>query len=567
MQMITSVFETILLLSLLGTVAALAVTLLSAAVKRKINSSWLCSIHLLVLLFFLVPFWLVFDLPVKAIDVSGQLNGVIPAEIEPIDSVERNEKDQFDMDKRNEVIPTGNDLGASPSERSGNEVPIHDSPAAKTGFKEILVFCWIAGGLIVSMKHFIGYRKFKVQIEKSNIEVRDRKTLDLLERYKKEMNIKKIALSINPCVQSPILFGFQRACIIIPNLSFSYGDLVMILKHECIHYKRKDNYIKLLGLGVKCVHWFNPAVYCHFSKINQLCEMACDEKLIKTLDYEGRKQYVLMIIHALEMIKKERQGIFAAFGSNLKTVERRVKNIMCEKKPDSKGYISFITVTALICFFTIGVAYAISPDKEMTKAEAESLKNLTTVDNQGEQVENQAIADLVAEEMQKYGVSVENAETVIDSKIQTILSNELAVLPDNTSYSGIITDLATGEILAAAGNVTDKIYPGMALRGVIGAIVEDSGITDSMAKASDDPLIYTDGADTDSIRYWNANERKGFQSLQQTIVNSCEPALARFFSELEPDGALEYLKGFGLIPEDTSSKCLKCILLYWEMGK
>ncbi|WP_219710564.1 M56 family metallopeptidase, partial [Clostridioides difficile] len=62
---------------------------------------------------------------------------------------------------------------------------------------------------------------------------------------------------------------------------FKEKELKLIFRHELIHYKRKDNFLKLIMLIVNILYWFNPICYLLKKHFNEVCELSCDELVIK----------------------------------------------------------------------------------------------------------------------------------------------------------------------------------------------------------------------------------------------------------------------------------------------
>jgi len=65
------------------------------------------------------------------------------------------------------------------------------------------------------------------------------------------LDIKR-QLNISTCnqVQSPLLIGFIKPCIVLPAQDFTAEQYYFILKHELIHYKHRDLFYKLILLFV-----------------------------------------------------------------------------------------------------------------------------------------------------------------------------------------------------------------------------------------------------------------------------------------------------------------------------
>lgn len=102
-----------------------------------------------------------------------------------------------------------------------------------------------------------------------------------------------------------------------------------ILAHEDVHIRRRDYVLKLVGLAVVVLHWFNPFAWVTFSYLCGDMEMSCDEQVVRRLGMEERKPYSLALLKAAE------QGgglvLPPSFGES--HIRARIANILrCRKR-------------------------------------------------------------------------------------------------------------------------------------------------------------------------------------------------------------------------------------------
>lgn len=109
----------------------------------------------------------------------------------------------------------------------------------------------------------------------------------------------------NATVETPILIGFFRPAVILPDKKYEDKKLRNILIHEMIHMKRYDILVKWLLIFIGSIHWFNPLVYFVRREINKACELACDESVIKRFDISEMQLYGdTLIAVAADSIRK-----------------------------------------------------------------------------------------------------------------------------------------------------------------------------------------------------------------------------------------------------------------------
>lgn len=99
--------------------------------------------------------------------------------------------------------------------------------------------------------------------------------------------------------QGPMLIGFMKPMIILPERSYSQQELLLILRHELVHHRQHDLWYKLVLLAANAVHWFNPLVYLLIGQANRDVEQVCDEKVVANQDMAYRKAYSMTILQAM----------------------------------------------------------------------------------------------------------------------------------------------------------------------------------------------------------------------------------------------------------------------------
>lgn len=130
-------------------------------------------------------------------------------------------------------------------------------------------------------------------------------------------------------ISSPFLLGLFQPRIYLPaGLQDSYRTY--ILRHEQIHMLRGDYAIKAILFAITCVHWFNPLVWLAFGLMSRDMEMSCDEKVIRELGYEIKKNYSTSLL-SLATGRSLLHATPLAFGEG--SIKGRIKNVLSYKKP------------------------------------------------------------------------------------------------------------------------------------------------------------------------------------------------------------------------------------------
>lgn len=98
---------------------------------------------------------------------------------------------------------------------------------------------------------------------------------------------------------SPMMYGYFKPKILLPHTDFSEEELAVILRHEQMHCKRGDLWVKFLLLVASAVHWFNPLVHLMVRRANRDLEYACDDAMLRGTDMEFRKLYAKTILKTM----------------------------------------------------------------------------------------------------------------------------------------------------------------------------------------------------------------------------------------------------------------------------
>lgn len=225
-----------------------------------------------------------------------------------------------------------------------------DSTAArKITLNEVLFIVWILGIVVFLLYHLTLYFLFKRSVLRFSRPVEDKQILGLWCEVKEEMEISQnIRLLSCKKVRSPMMTGFFKPVLLLPDLSFSSFDLKIILKHELIHYKRKDIWYKLLLICANAVHWFNPLIYFMVAMSNRNLEMVCDSEVISDSDIIFRKQYSETILSAIHKGNLRQTTFSTYFYGGKKTMKERFINIFDMGKK-RRGIVALYVVLAVVC--------------------------------------------------------------------------------------------------------------------------------------------------------------------------------------------------------------------------
>lgn len=160
-------------------------------------------------------------------------------------------------------------------------------------------------------------------------------------------------------VESPFILGLFRPLIYLP-FNMTDEDMANVLAHENAHLKRRDHLIKPLAFLLLTVYWFNPLVWLAYILLCRDIELACDERVVKDLGEQERRDYGA----ALLVCSVSRKSIAAcplAFGEV--GVKERIRSVLNYKKP-----AFWIIVVAIVACIVLAVCFLTNPKNEKLHA-------------------------------------------------------------------------------------------------------------------------------------------------------------------------------------------------------
>ena len=124
-----------------------------------------------------------------------------------------------------------------------------------------------------------------------------------------------------------------------------------VLAHEQAHLARRDHWWKPLGFALLAVYWFNPVLWLAYTLLCRDIELACDERVIRTMDESAVKTYSTVLL-ACSMPRKAVITCPLAFGEV--GVKERVRNALHYKKPAFWIVVAsaVVCIVVAVCFLT-----------------------------------------------------------------------------------------------------------------------------------------------------------------------------------------------------------------------
>ena len=159
-------------------------------------------------------------------------------------------------------------------------------------------------------------------------------------------------------ISSPFILGVVKPHIYLPS-TLDEVQRQNVLSHERAHLTRRDHWWKPLGFALLAVYWFNPVLWLAYTLLCRDIELACDERVIRTMDESAVKTYSTVLL-ACSMPRKAVITCPLAFGEV--AVKERVRNALRYKKP------AFWVVAASVAVcVVVAVCFLTNPEHETMK--------------------------------------------------------------------------------------------------------------------------------------------------------------------------------------------------------
>ena len=151
-------------------------------------------------------------------------------------------------------------------------------------------------------------------------------------------------------ISSPFILGVVKPHIYLPS-GLDEVQRQNVLSHERAHLARRDHWWKPLGFALLAVYWFNPVLWLAYALLCRDIELACDERVIRTMDESAVKTYSTVLL-ACSMPRKAVITCPLAFGEV--GVKERVRNALRYKKPAFWVVAASVAVCVVVavCFLT-----------------------------------------------------------------------------------------------------------------------------------------------------------------------------------------------------------------------
>lgn len=217
-------------------------------------------------------------------------------------------------------------------------------------------------------------------------------------------------------IDTPFIFGVLRPRVFLPS-DIEKADLPYVLAHEQAHLKRRDHLWKPLGFLLLTVYWFNPVLWVAYILFCKDMELACDERVLRTLGAACKKPYSNALINC-SVPRKRISACPLAFGET--GVKERVRSVLNYKKP-----AFWLAAVAVVAVAVAALVFLTNPETEnvqtladITQASAlfDNVETLKLVEEKGETTAPASQTQTILSDLQATEISV---DPVSENRAQT----------------------------------------------------------------------------------------------------------------------------------------------------
>ncbi len=286
----TQLFETILQISL-STAAVIGVLLLLVPLwQKRYSAKWRKAIWFIIAVRLLMPFSL--ELPQTPVQMNVDLQAAPAWQANMVDNAIADEAPALATDNAMQTVNhTAQNNGAVVS-----DVTVAKEQQLSRG--QLWALVWLIGVVLFLLAHGAQYAVFRRRVLCNAQPLLEQERL--LQQASDGLKLRHYpSVLLSSKAQGPMLIGFMKSAIILPERIYNERELLLILRHELVHYQQHDLWYKLVLLLANAVHWFNPLVYLMNRQANRDVEQVCDDKVVANQDMDYRKAYSMTILQAM----------------------------------------------------------------------------------------------------------------------------------------------------------------------------------------------------------------------------------------------------------------------------
>ncbi|MFI3238798.1 MAG: M56 family metallopeptidase [Lachnospiraceae bacterium] len=217
-------------------------------------------------------------------------------------------------------------------EAMDNSTMLLEKPSYNISTFSVLLSIWIVGAWLCMVVRAIQFKIITIKLMETALHPVSKNIILLVELLCVEYRIKRIPeVLIQPDITSPMLIGYIKPVILLPDTNIGDAELELILRHELQHHKCKDVWYKLFIVVISDLYWFNPVLRLMKLRAFQDVEYVCDDRVMKCLAVDEKKQYATMILKGMANDSKRDITFSTCFYVGENASKERIKQMFYHK--------------------------------------------------------------------------------------------------------------------------------------------------------------------------------------------------------------------------------------------
>lgn len=330
--MISTIFNQILYISFLGTIAALIILPVKAAAKNRLGIKFQYAVDFIFIIRLLLC---------VGITTSISIYNYVPSYSSTIMNIPSVVQNNVNPD---EVMTTADIIADSSSRNMLGGNIVSDVFYGAEIIWLVVVFAIVAALVFTWLNAVKSISNSKI--------IQDKEIVRIFEDCRKKAGVsKKILIIESDMVKSPCVYGFMRPKILIPK-SLLIGrdsiDFRYIFLHELVHVKKHHIFINYIIFTLSTIHWFNPVIRYGLNKMKDDMEVYCDSEVLGILGEHENEGYGNSLLDLAEIsIRAPWLPQMAGIINNKNKLKRRI--VMIKKfKNSTYNKLSVIALAGIV---------------------------------------------------------------------------------------------------------------------------------------------------------------------------------------------------------------------------
>lgn len=323
---------------------------------------------------------------------------------------------------------------------------------------EMAALIWLAGFLGFLMVHLAAYLHAKRKVRKQGTQMQEEEIWSTFLSLKDELQIRRI-LPVMYLKQAtgPMVIGFFHPLLVLPEQEYSSKEIYFILKHELIHFKRKDVFIKLLFTAANAVCWFDPLIWLMVKEAAVDMEISCDDCVVQGAGKETRKAYTEALLSVMHRQYQIKTALSTHFYGGKKVMKKRFESIL--SRSEKKNGRAVFTICVLAAVLPVTVAGCTISDAPVQKKVQESSTNMQQKKTSENHPESSSLQNLLEQMAGIWRIDTERTD-LTEWGTGTSYGNEMEITTsgDFRYYIGIGVG-GTGQCRLDNQTITVEIQP------------------------------------------------------------------------------------------------------------